>query len=515
LNFWNPPEHDAMATIPPRPLSTYAEALKPLLATPFDPASDPCVFRIANNSSKVAPGTLFAAIRGAKADGHRFLDDAARRGAAALVVSADYDGHLPPGLPVLRVTDSYFAWSVICETFFLRPADAFRVHTVTGTNGKTSTAYFMRHYLDKARPGAKTALVSTVCCDLGAGPSPSEHTTPDAFTLQEMFSDMKSNGVTDAVMESSSHGLHQHRSGTLRFASAAFTNLTGDHLDYHGTMENYYQAKKILFRELLAEDAPAVVNTDDPAGSRLVSELEQERPGVRILSVSLTGRPGVFCSLRKLHLAPTFSDLEFTLDGHDASLRLPLPGAFNAANCLTALCMAYATGLAFGDLLEATADMPHVPGRLQAVPLACGATGFVDYAHTDDALERVLSSLRAVLTARGRLIAVFGCGGDRDRSKRPRMGAAAARLADLAILTSDNPRSEDPLDIIREIESGIPKGTHYLVEPDREKAIGLAVQEARAGDILLVAGKGHETWQETREGKQPFSDMEILNGFRA
>ncbi len=498
----------------PLPLSAFAEALKPLLAAPFDPASDPLVSSVTNNSSKVTPGTLFAAIKGTKADGHSFLPDAVQKGASALVVSADYDGPLPPDLPVLRVSDSYFAWSVVCETFFQRPSDAFRVHTVTGTNGKTSTAYFMRHYLDTVKPGSKTALVSTVCCDLGAGPEPSEHTTPDAFTLQEMFAAMNSNGVTDAVMESSSHGLHQHRSGTLRFASAAFTNLTGDHLDYHGTMENYYQAKKILFRELLADDAPAVVNTDDPAGARLVSELENERPGLRILPVSFTGRPDVFCSLRKLRLAPAFSDLEFTLDGRDASLRLPLPGAFNAANCLTALCMAYGTGLPFDALLEASGRMPHVPGRLQAVPLDGGATGFVDYAHTDDALERVLTSLRAVLTAGGRLIAVFGCGGDRDRSKRPRMGAAAARLADLAVLTSDNPRSEDPMDIIREIESGIPAGTRFLVEPDRAKAIELAVREAHAGDILLVAGKGHETWQETREGKHHFSDIEILNSFR-
>ena len=496
-------------------LSTYAEALRPLLAVPFDPAADLRIVSIANNSSKATRGALFAAIRGAKADGHRFLDDAARRGASALVVSADYDGPLPAGLPVLRVTDSYFAWSVICETFFRKPADAFRVHTVTGTNGKTSTAYFMRHYLDAVKSGAKTALVSTVSCDLGAGPEPSEHTTPDAFTLQEMFAAMKANSITDAVMESSSHGLHQHRSGSLRFASAAFTNLTGDHLDYHGTMENYYQAKKILFRELLDDNAPSVVNTDDPAGARLVSELKHERPGLRVLSVSFSGRPDAFCSLRKLRLDPAFSDLEFTLDGRTAALRLPLPGAFNAANCLTALCMAYGTGLPFDRLLEASADMPHVPGRLQAVPLACGATGFVDYAHTDDALERVLSSLRAVLTAGGRLIAVFGCGGDRDRSKRPRMGAAATRLADLAILTSDNPRSEDPAAIIREIESGIPAGTHYLVEPDRAKAIELAVREAQTGDILLVAGKGHETWQETLEGKQPFSDLEILGRFRA
>ncbi len=504
-----------MPTQPTLPLSVFAEALKPLLAVPFDPAADPLVSSVANNSSKVTPGTLFLAVRGAKTDGHRFLPDAVRKGAAALVVATDYDGPLPPGMPVLRVTDSYFAWSVVCETFFRRPADAFRVHTVTGTNGKTSTAFFMRHYLDAVKPGAKTALVSTVCCDLGAGPEPSEHTTPDAFTLQEMFAAMKTNGITDAVMESSSHGLHQHRSGTLRFASAAFTNLTGDHLDYHLTMENYYRAKKILFRELLADDAPAVVNTDDPAGARLVSELAHERPGLRILPVSFAGRPDVFCSLRKLRLDPAFSDLEFIIDGHAASLRIPLPGAFNAANCLTALCMAYGTGLPFDALLEASSDMPHVPGRLQAVPLACGATGFVDYAHTDDALERVLSSLRAVLTAGGRLIAVFGCGGDRDRSKRPRMGAAAASLADLAILTSDNPRSEDPAAIIREIESGIPAGTHYLVEPDRAKAIELAVREAHEGDILLVAGKGHETWQETREGKHHFSDIENLGRFRA
>ena len=499
----------------PLQLKTFAAALAPLSAESSASVPDVLISSVANNSSLVTPGALFVAVRGAKADGHRFIPDAVRRGAAALVVSTDYNGPLPPDLPVLRVSDSYFAWSIVCETFFRRPADAFRVHTVTGTNGKTSTAYFMRHLLDTVKPGAKTALVSTVCCDLGAGPEPSEHTTPDAYTLQTMFTAMKSNGVTDAVTESSSHGLHQHRSGTLKFASAAFTNLTGDHLDYHGDMENYYQAKKILFRELLADGAPAVVNIDDPFGSRLANELKKECPAVRILPVSFSGKPEAFCSLRSLRLAPARSELEFTLDGRSVSLRLPLPGAFNAANCLTALCMAYGVGLPFDALLEACASMPHVPGRLQAVPLKNGATGFVDYAHTDDALERVLSSLREVLTPGGRLIAVFGCGGDRDRTKRSRMGAAAARLSDLPVLTSDNPRSEDPEAIIREIESGIPASTHYLAEPDRAKAIELGVRETRDGDILLVAGKGHETYQETRDGKHPFSDLEILNRFRA
>ena len=499
----------------PLPLSTFAAALKPLLAASSGVAADPLVSRVANNSSQVAPGALFAAIRGAKADGHRFLSDAVRNGAAALIVSADYDGPTPPGLPVLRVTDSYFAWSIVCETFFRRPADAFRVHTVTGTNGKTSTAYFLRHFLDTTGQGVKTALVSTVCCDLGSGPEPSEHTTPDAFTLQQMFAAMRSNGVTDAVTESSSHGLHQRRSGTLKFASAAFTNLTGDHLDYHGNMENYYQAKKILFREFVADGAPAVVNIDDPAGSRLVSELRAERPAVRILPVSFAGRADAFCTMHAIRLSPASSELDFTLDGRRISLRLPLPGAFNAANYLTALSMACGIGLPFDALLDASAAMPHVPGRLQPVPLANGATGFVDFAHTDDALERVLTSLREVLKPGGRLIAVFGCGGDRDRSKRPRMGAAAARLADLPVLTSDNPRSEDPTAIIREIEAGIPAGTRCLVEPDREKAIELAVSEARAGDILLVAGKGHETTQEIDGVKHPFSDVRILRRFQS
>ena len=499
----------------PLSLQDFAAALGPLLTESPGSLPDICIPSVANNSSQVEFGTLFVAVKGAKTDGHRFIPDAVRRGAAALVVSADYDGPLPPGLPVLRVADSYFAWSIICETFFRRPADAFRVHTVTGTNGKTSTAYFMRHLLDTVKPGAKTALVSTVCCDLGAGAEPSEHTTPDAYTLQTMFAAMKSNGVTDAVTESSSHGLHQHRSGTLKFASAAFTNLTGDHLDYHGTMENYYQAKKILFRELLADGAPAVINTDDPAGARLADELKKERPEVRLLSVSFAGNPDAFCSLRSLRLAPACSELDFTIDRRAVSLHLPLPGAFNVANCLTALCMAYGVGLPFDALLKACTSMPHVPGRLQAVPLKNGATGFVDYAHTDDALERVLSSLREVLKPGGRLVAVFGCGGDRDRSKRPRMGAAAARLADLPVLTSDNPRSEDPEAIIREIESGIPAGTHYLAESDRAKAIELGVRETRAGDILLVAGKGHEAYQETRDGKRPFSDLEILNRFCA
>ena len=504
-----------MAPGQPIPLSEFAAALKPLSAGPFDSAANPLIASVANNSARVAPGTLFVAIRGSKADGHKFIPDAVRKGASALVVAADYDGPVPPDLPILRVTDPYFAWAVVCETFFRRPAEAFRVHTVTGTNGKTSTAYFLRHFLDTAKPGAKTALVSTVCCDLGAGPDPSEHTTPDAFPLQEMFMDMRANGITDAVMESSSHGLHQHRSGTLKFASAAFTNLTGDHLDYHGTMENYYQAKKILFRELLACGAPAVVNADDPAGARLVSELKTERADLRILPVSFTGRPDAYCSLRSIRLAPAHSDLDFTIDGRAVSLRLPLPGAFNAANYLTALSMAYGIGLPPDALIEASASMPHVPGRLQAVPLANGATGFVDFAHTDDALERVLSSLREVLKPGGRLIAVFGCGGDRDRTKRPRMGAAAARLADLPVLTSDNPRSEDPEAIIREIESGIPAGTRFLAEPDREKAIELAFRETRAGDILLVAGKGHETTQEIRGVKHPFSDVLILRRFQS
>lgn len=484
-------------------LSGFYSALSPVAAR--FPDADPEISGVTENSSRVRPGFLFCAISGAKADGHRYLADAACGGAAALVVAESYAGPLPD-LPAIRVRDCYFAWALVCEAWFGFPGRSLRVHAATGTNGKTSCVCFLRHLLaaDSAR---RIGVVSTVWDDDCASIAPSEHTTPDAFALQSLFSRMRKNGATDAVMECSSHGLSQRRSGGMRFASAIFTNLTGDHLDYHGTMERYFQAKKLLFAEMLADGAPAAVNCDDPYGARLIAEL----PNARLLPVSFSGRDA-FCSLTRLEMRPDRSELSFLLDGDEISLELPLPGAFNAHDFLQAFVVADALGVSRPLLMNAVRTVPHVPGRLQPVPLKCGATAFVDYAHTDDALLRVLTSLRRILPPGGRILTVFGCGGDRDRTKRPRMGAVAAAHSDVLILTSDNPRSEDPMAILRDIESGVPTNVPRMIVPDRAEAIARAVDSARCGDFILVAGKGHEAVQEIRGRRLPFRDLDHLIG---
>lgn len=489
-------------------LSDYAAALAPFLIS-AEIGANPEIVSVTNDSRQAAPGVLFCAIRGAKNDGHQYLSSVADKGVSAVIVSANWQGEVPP-VPVLRVRDSYFAWSVVCETWADYPAHSFRVHTVTGTNGKTSTAYFMRHFL-QSLPAAKTALISTVSNDSGNGAVPAERTTPDALSLQKLFCEMKRNSVTDAVMESSSHGLHQHRSGTLKFASACFTNLTGDHLDYHGDMEHYYLAKRILFDELVAENAPCVLNIDDPYGARMFRELQPRSCG-RILGISFSGQ-SAFSSLKKMQMDSSGSNLELMIDGDRFDFRLPLVGGFNAANACLAMTAACALGIPRETLLQRAETLPHVPGRLQLVRLANGASAFVDYAHTDDALIRVLASLRAILPSGGKIVTVFGCGGDRDRTKRPRMGAAVGKYSDLAVVTSDNPRTEDPDFIIREILPGFPSGYPYEVMPDRAAAIAKGVSMVSSSDILLVAGKGHEDYQEICGIKHHFSDAEELFRF--
>ncbi len=484
-------------------LSDFHSALSSV-ATRF-PDANPDISGVTENSCRVRSGFLFCAISGAKTDGHRYLADAARNGAVALVVDDSYAGPLPE-LPTIRVRNGYFAWALVCEAWFGFPGRSFRIHAATGTNGKTSCVCFLRHLLsaDSAR---KVGLVSTVSNDDCAEVAPSEHTTPDAFALQNLFFRMRKNGATDAVMECSSHGLSQRRSGGLRFSSAIFTNLTGDHLDYHGTMERYFQAKKILFSEMLADGAPAAVNCDDPCGARLIAEL----PRARLLPVSFSGRDA-YCSLTRLEMRPDRSELSFLLDGEEISLALPLPGAFNAHDFLQAFVVADALGVSRSLLMNAVRTVPHVPGRLQPVPLKCGATAFIDYAHTDDALLRVLTSLRRILPPGGRILTVFGCGGDRDRTKRPRMGAVASAHSDVLILTSDNPRSEDPMEILRDIESGVPANVPRMIIPDRAEAIARAVDSARCGDFVLVAGKGHEAVQEIQGRSHPFRDIDHLIG---
>lgn len=478
-------------------------ALAPVLQDPG--RGNPEITSISNYAANIKPGGLFCAIKGTKADGHDHIPEALHNGAAALVVSSAWNGDLPAKIPVLRVRDPYHAWAILCEEMADRPADSFRVHTVTGTNGKTTIAFILRHILKQTQ--RKTGLLTTVITDTGDGQEKdAAFTMPDAKQLQSFFTEMRHNGIEDAVMESSSHGLHQHRCGSLLFASAIFTNLTGDHLDYHHTMEGYYQAKRLLFTEMLAPDAPCVINIDDAYGKRLSEELAQ----AGITSLTFSAKEPAFCRLLEFTAQPDGALLKFQLDGESYTLHSRLHGEHNAVNLLQAISVAYALGITMEQILSAAESAPPAPGRLESVSLPNGATAYVDFAHTHDALERVLQALQKLRKENGKIITVFGCGGDRDRTKRPKMGRAAGMYSDHCIVTSDNPRSEDPDFIISEIIPGIPENTPYQTEPDRKKAIQTAVRMAEKNDIILIAGKGHEKTQEIKGVKQPFSDLDVL-----
>ena len=491
------------------PLSVYATELGELVSSRD---GDFCVLirKVTNNSAEVESGSLFCAIRGAVADGHDFLPQAIASGASAVVVADDKEYVLPDGIAVLRVKDSYYAWGILCQTFAGFPARDIQVYGVTGTNGKTSIAFMLRRIFRAASGEEKCGLLSTVEYDTGSGePEESARTTPDSKSFQTLFGKMRAHGCRRAVMELSSHGLHQHRTGSLCFAGAVFTNLTGDHLDYHKTMEAYFQAKRQLFTEMLQPSASAVINVDDPYGKRLFQELTGREA---VYGVTLKEDPAANVFVRNLSLTSGGTVFTLFFGGMEIEIRTVLIGEHNVCNLALAGVLALSCGVQ-PDVLRAVLSDPEIapPGRLEPFDFPSGVRAFVDYAHTDDALLRVLTALRA--TASGRVITVFGCGGDRDRSKRPRMGAAAASLSDLVIVTSDNPRTEDPLAIIREIENGM-QGKEYLVEPDRAAAIALAVKSARKNDLILIAGKGHENYQEINGVRYPLDDREILRGLQ-
>lgn len=458
------------------------------------------IIHITNDSRMVRPGSLFCAIRGAKTDGRSFTAKAEAAGAVAVVSD---DPELKTTLPHLVCADAYRAWGLLCELSAGEPARHLTLHAVTGTNGKTTTAFLLRALLQSAGR-FRTGLISTIEYDCGNGQPAAEaaRTTPDAQTFQRILSRMLQADCRHVVLEASSHGLHQHRMGSTRFRTAIFTNLTGDHLDYHHDMESYYQAKKLLFTESLAENGSAVVNIDDPWGARLAAELN--RP-VLTLSTRKT-EAAARITLREsssagtdFHLETPFGELDITT---------PLIGVHNVYNLASAVTAALASGIPVPAVLKALRTPVQVPGRLERIDLPNGAAAFVDYAHTDDALERVLGALRPL--CKGKLIAVFGCGGDRDRTKRPRMAEVCGRLADLTILTSDNPRTEPPEAIIAEAAAGFPEGSRYETEPDRPAAIRRAVECCAPGDILLVAGKGHETCQEINGVKYHMDDRELV-----
>jgi len=447
---------------------------------------------LAYDNRRVEPGTLFFCVPGFSRDGHAFAPDAVAHGAAALVVERP----LRLGVPEVVVPSVRMAMGPAAARFHGDPTARLDVVGITGTNGKTTTAFLVRALLEAA--GRQCGLLGTVTSFVGGEERPVERTTAEAIDLQRDFRAMLDGGDAACAMEVSSHALRLGRTDGTRFAAAVFTNLTQDHLDFHPTMEDYFEAKRLLFGRVTGA---AIVNVDDPYGRRLAAELG---PGERLVTFAIDHD----ATYRATELDSGFGGSSFTALTPEGPIALttPLPGRFNVLNVLGAVAAVRALGVPFETIAAALPQAGRVPGRFEPVDEGQPFAVLVDYAHTPDSLENVLKAARPL--TRGTLWCVFGCGGDRDRGKRPLMGEIAARLADRTIVTSDNPRSEDPEAIVREIVAGIPGDV--TVEVDRRAAIGRAIAEAREGDVVVIAGKGHEQGQEYENGRKiPFDDVTV------
>ncbi len=457
---------------------------------------------VAAHSAKVLPGGVFVALAGNAADGAGFVPDAVARGAAWVVGL--------PGTPLAAGTSARFvpvddpraALGILAGARHGTDRMAMPVVAVTGTNGKTTVSYLLERL--GAAAGKKVGVLGTVAYRWPGFSRDASLTTPDCLTIHESLAAMARAGCDLAVMEASSHALDQDRLAGLSFAAAAFTNLTQDHLDYHRDMETYFAAKAKLFRDYLPDPATAVLNYDDPFGLRLLREFPAS------VGYGLTRPPHGFSRLlaggiREHGREGLLVGASFGEEAYEVAS--PMPGRHNASNLLAAMGLALVLGLP-AEAFASLADFHGAPGRLERIPNPAGLTVLVDYAHTPDALENVLSAAREFTP--GRLYAVFGCGGDRDRTKRPRMAAAVAKWADVAVLTSDNPRHEEPLSIMADAKPGLAGARRAILEPDRRRAIALALDEMRPEDVLVIAGKGHETYQQIGDVKYPFSDAAVV-----
>ena len=470
---------------------------------------------VTSDSREVKPGCLFVAVAGGSQNGHDFIDEAIARGATAIIGEQVLGRKLP--VPYHQTADSRLALAQVAALFYGNPSHTMKIAAVTGTSGKTTVTYILEAVLKAA--GFNVGVVGTVnfrygTASGGAGVKilSSTHTTPGAIELQRLLATMKSEGVTHVVMEVSSHSLRQRRVAGIEFDCAAFTNLSSEHLDFHRDLEDYFDAKMILFTELFesaraAGKKPiAVTNSDDVYGQRLATRLSQ--PPNQAWTFSESGEARF-----------SGSGLHDGLEGISGrvggvSIQSPLVGRFNVSNILAAIALARSLGVSDSDISTGIERLKGVPGRLERVSNDRGIHILVDYAHKSDALEKVLKNLTAYRQGGHRLITVFGCGGDRDRTKRPVMGQIAQRYSDHVIVTSDNPRSENPNTIIEEIVAGMSRGMSpraplqaaFEIEPDRRKAIYRAVTLAHQGDLILIAGKGHEDYQIIGTRKQPFDD---------
>lgn len=465
-------------------------------------AADAVVSGVQDDSRAVKAGDVFVAVEGESVNGHDFIDAAIQAGAAAIVAEQPAQANLPEGVSWVLVPDSREALGVLSSVWSGNPAADLRVAGVTGTNGKTTTAFLIHTILKRTM--LRAGLLGTVVFDDGKKRETANFTTPGTVQLQELLGRIRDNGCPAVALEVSSQGLAQGRVDAIAFDVAVFTNLTQDHLDYHGSMERYFAAKRRLFDSVVADvggkKPTAVVNRDDFYGEILAREYKDR---VKLTTYGF----GVDCDFKAGNVKNTAQGAEFQMhaDGRSYLVRLPLIGRFNVYNALAALAAAAALRVPMREAVAALAEAPQVPGRMECVGSVDGATVFVDYAHTPDALHNVCRTLRELDPRR--LITVFGCGGDRDREKRPYMGKVASEHSDYCVVTSDNPRSEDPERIISDIERGM-SGSVYERLLNREEAIRAAVQEARGGDVVLIAGKGHENYQEFADGRVPFDDRQ-------
>lgn len=473
---------------------------------------------ITTDSRKVKPGSIFVAVKGTCFDGHDYIEQAASAGAESIVCGNDKAGSFYlPGKRIIPVADTSRAAAILAQEVKDRPASRITNLGVTGTNGKTTVTYLVRSCIHRA--GESCGLIGTINYDTGSTCVPASLTTPDCFEIADIQGQMVRAGTGIMIMEASSHAIDQNRLAGIDFKAAAFTNLAGDHLDYHRTKENYLAAKARLFREL-SPDSVAVLNSDSPeaAGIAEVTPAHILWYGIDRDNENRPGRAELRARITRMDVTGTEFVLEYR--GRNRKVTTPLIGIYNVSNHLAAAGLCLAAGYAFETIAAGLSELINIPGRLERIDRESSQAGrasespsgkfsvLIDYAHSDDALRNVLSTLKPLCNAR--LVVVFGCGGDRDRSKRPRMAGVAQKYADYIVVTSDNPRTEEPGEIIKEILAGFDgvNSRQLRIEPDRRKAIGFAIQSARKDDVVLIAGKGHEEYQIIGSEKIEFSDRE-------
>ena len=462
---------------------------------------DRAVESIAYDSRRVQRNGLFVALPGEKSDGHDFVDQAIEKGASVIV--AERNPAAAGRVTTVLVENTRPILADLAATFYGFPVRKLKMAAVTGTNGKTTTTFLIKHICENA--GLRCGLIGTVRYEIADRVLPAIRTTPESLDVQELLAQMVNAGCRAAAMEVSSHALAQERTRGLEWDVAVFTNLTQDHLDFHGTMENYFEAKAKLFTQLAEQNkkrkAIAIVNIDDRYGEQLLRKIDKR---VSIVTYGMGAR----ADFRASNYRMEFGGTSYQLDARGKSylVRVPLIGRFNVANSMAALATANALGVGLREAVLSLSKSPQVPGRLESVPAKRQFQVFVDYAHTPDALLNVVKTLRELEPRR--LLVVFGCGGDRDRQKRPLMAEVVDRHADFAIITSDNPRKEDPNAIIAEVEKGF-RSARYEKIVDRAEAIARAIEMAQPRDIVLIAGKGHENYQEFADHTVPFDDVQV------